>query len=250
MLRSLIKLRGLGAALLLTACGVQPVRAQQAANPMPRYQVPGWEYAAFVAVGVVMLIPNYMAEKLPYATCAPCDPSGLWGIDRMAIGDVDYRYTRITDVLQASSMVGGLALTASARDNQTSEAKVEDMVVFSEAVVITGAVTEWSKLLFRRPRPPRYTANAHLYPEADYGRSFPSGHTSTTFAAAAAYMSILQQRGEASRHGTEIGVMFGVAALTGALRVKAHKHFPTDVLAGARRGPALGWAVPRLHPTQ
>ena len=77
-----------------------------------------------------------------------------------------------------------------------------------------------------------------------------SGHTSTTFAAAAAYASILQRRGEAGKHTAEIVALFGAAALTGVLRVSAHKHFPTDVIAGAALGTAIGWAVPRLHRVQ
>ena len=197
-----------------------------------------------------MLIPNRMAERLPYATCMPCDPSGVWAIDRLAIGDVDRRISRVTDILQAGSFAGGIALTVDARPNQSSEARLEDVMVFSEAVVVTAAVTEWSKLVFRRPRPPRYSQHATRYPEADYGRSFPSGHTSTTFAAAAAYMSILQRRGEAGRHESKIAAMFGVATLTGVLRVFAHKHFPTDVVAGAVLGTAIGWAIPQVHRIQ
>ena len=232
------------------ACWAVPLRGQQVPDALPRYQVSGWDYAGIAIISVIMLTPNRMAERLPYAKCMPCDPSGLWGIDRMAIGDVDYRYTRPSDIGQAASTLGGLVMTATARPNQSSQARVEDAVVYTEAVLITATITEWSKLVFRRPRPPRYTTNASAYPEADYGRSFPSGHTSTAFAAAAAYTSILHLRGEADRHRVEIGALFGVATLTGALRVKAHKHFPTDVLAGAVLGTVVGWAVPRLHAVQ
>jgi len=45
-------------------------------------------------------------------------------------------------------------------------------------------------------------------------------------------------------------VLFGAAAATAALRVIAHKHFPTDVATGAALGFVVGWTVPALHPVR
>ena len=39
----------------------------------------------------------------------------------------------------------------------------------------------------------------------------------------------------------------GVTAWTGVLRVRAHKHFPSDVLVGGLAGAAVGILVPELH---
>ena len=61
-------------------------------------------------------------------------------------------------------------------------------------------------------------------------------------------MSILQRRGELAHHQLEAAALYALAATTGALRVAAHKHFPTDVLAGAALGSAIGWFVPQLYP--
>ena len=70
------------------------------------------------------------------------------------------------------------------------------------------------------------------------------------FAAAAAAASILHRRGELHRHKVETVLLFAAAATTAALRVAAHRHFPTDVVAGAALGTAVGWVVPLLHPLQ
>ena len=43
------------------------------------------------------------------------------------------------------------------------------------------------------------------------------------------------------------GVSFGLAALTGALRMASGNHFFTDVLVGAVLGTACGFAVPYMH---
>ena len=42
---------------------------------------------------------------------------------------------------------------------------------------------------------------------------------------------------------------YGLATAVSALRVASGKHWPTDVVAGAAVGSAIGWVVPFLHRT-
>lgn len=88
----------------------------------------------------------------------------------------------------------------------------------------TYAVTSGLKLVIEEERP-----------DESNDKSFPSGHTSSSFAAAAT----LHQR-----HGWEVGVPAHiVAAFVGVARVKADKHFVHDVIAGAMIGEAAGWLL-------
>ena len=86
------------------------------------------------------------------------------------------------------------------------------------------AVTEALKRVVREERP-----------DGSNDLSFPSGHASSSFAAAATLEK---------RYGWRIGVPAHlVAAFVGVARVKADKHFVHDVVAGAAIGEAAGWLV-------
>jgi membrane-associated phospholipid phosphatase len=88
----------------------------------------------------------------------------------------------------------------------------------------TYAVTSGLKLVIEEERP-----------DDSNDKSFPSGHTSSSFAAAATLHK---------RHGWEVGVPAHiVATFVGVARVKADKHFVHDVIAGAVIGEAAGWLL-------
>jgi len=251
MRRPVIKLRARGAVAALWLCGApQLVSGQQIPAPPLRYQV-GWQDVAVTGGALVLAaIPYLLADQLPHATCAPCDPATLWAIDRHFVGEPRTGPGKASDATLALALFGGGALLLDSHAADPTDAKWEDLAVYAQALSVNAAITNWAKVAFHRPRPPRYTANAANYPGPENGLSFPSGHTSSAFTAAAAYTSMLNRRHQVGSHVTEVVLMFGAATATAVLRVAARKHFPTDVVAGAALGTAVGWVIPILHPVQ
>jgi len=92
------------------------------------------------------------------------------------------------------------------------------------AQIVSGAVTTGLKLAVGRQRPDGSTR-----------LSFPSGHTSSTFATA----TVLERR-----YGWKVGIpAYGLAAYVAVSRLQENKHFASDVLVGAAIGIAAGRAV-------
>ena len=122
----------------------------------------------------------------------------------------------------------------------------------TEALIVGGLVAGVIKGTAGRQRPhvrPRDPNSFQLFRgfgREDKYRSFPSGHTTSAFAAAAAVSS------ETSRWWPNtrwiIGpALFTGAALTGVSRMYNNRHWASDVLVGAGLGTFAGLKVVRYH---
>lgn len=123
-----------------------------------------------------------------------------------------HRIERTGDVIQ-------IAIPAIAATTTIARHDGEGSVELGKAFVTNFAATEALKFIVGRERP-----------DGSDHRSFPSGHTSTAFQAA----SFIQIR---------YGWAGGIPALAGATfvgysRVRAHRHYVSDVVAGAVLGTA------------
>jgi len=96
------------------------------------------------------------------------------------------------------------------------------------AVITSGLAAALLKRLIGRPRPRMEDIWGFVGPslESDF-HSFPSGHTSTSFALAVALARYFPGSG---------WLFYSLASLVGVSRVACGSHYPTDVLAGAALG--------------
>ena len=122
--------------------------------------------------------------------------------------------------------------------------------MYAETLLLANGIKECTKLLVYRARPYMYFDD---YPEdkveeGDWNCSFPSGHTTLAFASAAFTTIVFCQCFPDSNWKYAVaGASFGMAAITGGLRMASGNHFFTDVLVGAVLGTAVGFAVPYMH---
>jgi membrane-associated phospholipid phosphatase len=122
----------------------------------------------------------------------------------------------------------------------------------SEALIVGELLAGVIKGTAGRQRPSVLPRNSNDYQlfrgffQGDHFRSFPSGHATSAFAAAAAVSS------ETSRWWPEtrwiIGpILFTGATLTGVSRMYNNRHWASDVLIGAGVGTFAGLKVVRYH---
>lgn len=149
----------------------------------------------------------------------------------------------------------GLPILAPLLAGDASRTKMgTSLVIVLEGVLANAALTNLTKELARRPRP--YTfgnvpqdviRKSELYTRNSL-RSFFSGHTSIVASNSFLAAKMLNDFYPDSRMKPAIwATAVALPAITGYLRVRAGKHFVSDVLVGFIAGAAIGWVIPELH---
>jgi undecaprenyl-diphosphatase len=134
------------------------------------------------------------------------------------------------------------------------DAALVDAVMYGETIALTEALTDITKIAVRRPRPidyincPQGTMATSCSSNTDLQLSFFSGHASTvaSIGATATYLAFQRAPGTA-RPWVTLAVATLLTTFVSYERVRAGDHFPTDVIAGAMAGAAVGVLVPHLH---
>lgn len=102
--------------------------------------------------------------------------------------------------------------------------------------IVVGTTANLIKRMVPRDRPSRYFAEFVAPDERIFHGSFPSGHTTTSFALAT--ILVLATRGGRRAWIGQLAVLW--AALVGISRIYRGVHWPSDVAAGALLGIAGG----------
>jgi len=122
--------------------------------------------------------------------------------------------------------------------------------MYLETIFFSTFIPSYGKGGVQRIRPWAYSPDAPWgrRREPESRRSFPSGHASWAFSSAVFFATVYSDYYPNSKWKNYI---WGGALLTASsvayFRVGAGAHFPTDVLAGAVVGSAVGYLIPYLH---
>jgi membrane-associated phospholipid phosphatase len=206
------------------------------------YEIHPWidgpvSVTAALGAGVPIFFENQLIQKSAFL-----NRDDLPGIDRSAAGNHN------SAVGFGSHLVVGAALVAPVIYDYTdvgwNRVYLEDMVVYTQTLAIQSAIANLARFGTKRARPDAYGMPQPV-DQAQEFESFYSGHTASMFAGLTAMSITYTYRHGPSPWPWVITVVSGFGQ--GAMRVIAGRHFPTDVLAGAAVGGAIGTLVPVLH---
>jgi hypothetical protein len=132
---------------------------------------------------------------------------------------------------------------------------VGGLTIYAEAHAINFALNTAVKYAIRRPRPYTHHRNGQVRRLHDCPRveddclSFYSGHSSTAFTSAIAGGYLMNETFAPSQSFRMLtwGTLMAGAAAAAHLRVRAGKHFYTDVVVGTLLGSGIGMMVPLMH---
>ena len=175
------------------------------------------------------------------------DRARVNSFDRVATFNQSYEADKTSDYLALSSKLLPVLFLAGDR---TRENFHEIAFLYAETYLVANGLTTMTKSAVGRPRPFVYNESFDVNDKLGRGArySFFSGHTSKTAA-----LSFFSAKVYADFHPESEWRPFVWAAaatlpaVTGYLRVKSGKHYPSDVMVGYAVGALTGILVPHLH---
>ena len=188
-------------------------------------------------------------------TRIPVNSERLW--QREAFGGLD-RSTRDQFSAKASALSDLLLVTSLAAPMFSELGGIDDdsnrhFLVYGEALATTLVLNAGAKYLVQRPRPYAYHEDSRVAAWArsqgkDSRLSFYSGHAALAFTGATTGGYLFATTSDNVNARAAMWASGAVlASATAIMRVRAGKHYYSDVLTGAVLGVAVGYAVPRLH---
>lgn len=208
-----------------------------------------------LSVGLLDLSGHILQRQLSPLTdlqLSQLDPNQVHPFDRGTIGNWSPRAATVSDVLLGAALITPFALPLMNRSLR--EERLDLWIMGFQTLVYTDLATTWTKYSVRRVRPFAYLPSGNdqtlfqLQREPDARYAFFSGHTSGTAVASFYAASIYQAYFPHSRSRYFVwGAAVILPAVVGYLRVRAGKHYPSDVMAGYLVGASIGILNPWFH---
>lgn len=182
----------------------------------------------------------------------PVSIQDLPGPDLGDLDDIQFIYgDKWADDLSDKTMFAAAGLSAILLADRRCRSEAGKIgLLYLETMLVNQAVTNFSKAAFLRPRPyvfaPDWAVNRKVL--SNDRASMVSGHTSGSAAGTFFFARVFSDYHPDSKLKPYVwGVAATLPLVTGYLRVRAAKHYPTDVFAGYLIGAATGYLVPLLH---
>lgn len=210
------------------------------------------------SAGVLELI-NSTGEIRPQQIAPNFDRNKFIWIDRAAVNQTPSKSAGSLSSLGLGAVAAFAVIdpVLTGFREQNVQSGLVDAIMYSETAALTLALTNVVKMAVRRPRPQAYIdAEAHKddpswsNTSTDSALSFFSGHASMVGAlgGTATYLAFARSKNPV-RPWLTLSLATALTTFVSVERVRAGKHFPTDVIAGAFAGAGIGVVVPHLHRT-
>ena len=171
----------------------------------------------------------------------------IWSFDRGAIKHYSKSAANTSDFL----LYGSVALPFCNFMGKASRKEGLAIVgMFIETILVADGMINTIKTTTKRYRPFTYNPDVPISNKlsSDARYSFVSGHVGTSAAGsffAAKVFSDIYPNSKWKKFVWTTAI--AIPALTGYMRFKAGKHYPTDVLGGYLVGASIGYLIPHLH---
>lgn len=187
------------------------------------------------------------ADKITAADIARLNDSSVWFFDRGAIKNYSVNSGKMSNYILYGSAALPFIFNVNKRGRKQGW-KIAGMAI--ETFFITDGTINLLKASTKRFRPFTYNPDVpdidKLSNSSRY--SFASGHVSTVASMSFFSAKIFSDLYPNSKWKKVVWAgAISLPAITGYLRYKAGKHFPTDIIAGYGIGAFFGYLVPKWH---
>ncbi len=201
--------------------------------------------SAVAAVGAVLA--GRMPEPLTAREIDRLSRESINAFDRSATWNYSEVISDGSDLLLGAVVAAPLALMLNARMREDLETCA---LMYAETMALAVILPALGKGTVDRVRPFVYNPDAPMDRKttSDARKAFFSRHTSVAFASAVFVSTVYGDYHPGSAVGRCLwaGSLLAAAAV-GAMRYESGEHFPTDIVAGAVAGSAVGYLIPRIH---
>lgn len=204
--------------------------------------------AGALSLGLATYLQNQLDANRPLRSSLSLTAyEDVNGFDRLGT-NIGSKRARLWSDQTRDAGIGIGSLLLFGRETRRDAGKLA--ILYTETILLTSALTNLTKTSFRRSRP--YVFAPDWDPDRTLSSgdraAFLSGHTSLCAAGAFFFATVFTDYYPDSKLKRYVwGAAVTIPALTGYLRVRAAKHFPTDVIAGYALGAGIGYLVPTLH---